>query len=188
MAKETTITQESFDALLHWLDNNREIAGQKYEKIRGRLIRIFAGRGCFEPEDLADETINRVTLKLPQIADGYIGEPILYFLRVADNIHREWLRKQKKVTNLQDHQPDQHEEPESDLEYECLESCLETLETSQREIIVEYYLKEKSAKIEHRKSLAEKLGISPSAFQVRMHRLRARLQDCVQKCVAEKKS
>lgn len=92
--KENTITQESFDTLLGWLDHNREIAGQKYEKIRQRLIRIFAGRGCFEAEELADETINRVTLKLPQFVETYIGEPALYFYGVADKIHHEWLGKQ----------------------------------------------------------------------------------------------
>ncbi|HEY0047746.1 MAG TPA: hypothetical protein VGB68_00565, partial [Pyrinomonadaceae bacterium] len=63
MDKENVINQENFDVLLNWLDRNREIAGQKYEKIRRRLIRIFLGRGCFEAEELADETINRVTRK-----------------------------------------------------------------------------------------------------------------------------
>ena len=58
MNKDWILTQESFDALLNWLDPRREEAGQKYEDIRLRLIKIFTCRGCLEPEDLADETIN----------------------------------------------------------------------------------------------------------------------------------
>jgi len=96
MSKEIVITQEGFNTLLSWLDRNRETAGQKYEKIRRRLIRIFYGRGCFEAEELADETINRVIRKLPQLLDDYAGEPALYFYGVANNIYQEWLRKQKK--------------------------------------------------------------------------------------------
>ncbi|HEY7785163.1 MAG TPA: hypothetical protein VIB00_10575, partial [Pyrinomonadaceae bacterium] len=61
MNKDWVLTQESFDALLHWLDPQRDRAGLRYEEIRRSLIKIFACRGCAEPEDLADETINRVS-------------------------------------------------------------------------------------------------------------------------------
>ena len=79
MNKDWILTQESFDALLNWLDPRREEAGQKYEDIRLRLIKIFTCRGCLEPEDLADETINRVSKKLPDIQDSYEGDPTRYF-------------------------------------------------------------------------------------------------------------
>ena len=67
MNKNWLLTKEAFDALLGWLDPNREVAGQKYEVIRRRLITIFSCRGCAEAEDLADETINRVASKLSAI-------------------------------------------------------------------------------------------------------------------------
>lgn len=190
MAKDTTITQENFDALLDWLDLNREAAGQKYEKIRQRLIRIFSCRGCFEAEELADTTINRVMLKLPQIREKYIGEPILYFYGVADKIHHEWLRQQKKTPKVELTETDNYgeSEPESDSEYECLEDCLKILSIAERELIVSYYKEEKKAKIEFRRALAVKLGISISAMQVRTCRIRANLQKCVQNCISEKKS
>jgi len=190
MAKETAITQEKFDVLLNWLDRNREAAGQKYEKIRQRLIRVLLRRGCFEAEDLADETINRVTERLPQIAASYVGEPTLYFYGVADKIYLEWLRKQKQINrHLELPATDNHPEPENETpaaEYECLESCLETLPDEQRRSVVEYYRNEKSAKIETRRVLAEKAGISVNALQVKMFRIRARLKECLQKCLAEK--
>lgn len=187
MDKENVINQENFDVLLSWLDRNREIAGQKYEKIRRRLIRIFLGRGCFEAEELADETFNRVTRKLPQVAAEYVGEPTYYFYAVANKIHLEWLRKQKKINHLPLTETDNYPaETESEAEYECLETCLETLPDSERRLIVEYYRNEKSAKIENRRQIAEKLGINVNALQVKAFRIRSRLKECLQKCIAEK--
>lgn len=178
--------------LLKWLDGNREIAGQKYEKIRQRLIRIFLGRGCSEAEALADETIDRVTHRLPQLVADYVGEPPLYFYGVANKIHLEWLRKQKKISSLllqRLPETDNHAETESETaKYECLETCLAVLPDEQRRLIVEYYRNEKSAKIETRRKLAEKDGISVNTLQVKMFRIRARLKGCLQKCIAEKSS
>jgi RNA polymerase sigma factor (sigma-70 family) len=197
MAKDNVVTQESFDVLLAWLDQtSREAAGIRYEKIRQRLIRIFLGRGCFEAEDLADETINRVVLKLPQIAENYTGEPVLYFYGVAHKIHLEWLRKQKRIKQVPfEETKNSIQEIESETgdaaaaaEYECLETCLKTLSEDHRRLIVKYYRKEKSAKIENRKGLAEELKISVNALQIKASRIRANLKECVQNCVDERNS
>lgn len=190
MAKDSLITKENFDSLLDWLDQNRESAGHKYEKIRLRLIKIFSCRGCFEAEELADSTINRVMLKMPQLSQNYIGEPTLYFYGVADNIHHEWLREQKKVKKVELVETDVHGdvEPESKGEYECLENCLKDLTTAERELIVDYYKEEKRAKIELRRKLAIKLGITVNALQVKTCRIRASLQNCVQNCMSAKNS
>ena len=67
MKKEWVITQEAFDGLLAWLDPDRDRAAHKYETVRTRLIKIFSCRGCGVADDLADETINRVTAKLSEI-------------------------------------------------------------------------------------------------------------------------
>src|ERR1043166_3680616 len=96
MKKEWVLTQEAFDALLDWLDADREVAARKYETIRLRLVKIFVCRGCADAEDLADETINRVVAKLPEIAADYVGEPAAYFYAVSQWIHQEYLRKVTK--------------------------------------------------------------------------------------------
>jgi len=188
MAKETLLTRENFDVLLQWLDPDRETAAQKYEKIRQRLIRLFIGRGCLDAEELADETINRVTYKIPQLIKTYVGDPAYYFCGVADKVHLEWLRKEKKKKNLQlqDTHYDVESDPESESEYECLETCLDALPAAHRELIVEYYKKEKRAKIEHRKNLAEKLGITITALQIKTCRIRAGLLRCVRGCIEAK--
>lgn len=191
MIEKNVITQTGFDALLNWLDGNRETAGEKYEKIRQRLIRIFVGRGCFAAEELADETMNRVILKLPQVIENYCGEPAIYFYSVANYIHREWLRKQNKTKNLPLSETDNlrakdSEFDDSESNYGCLETCLETLSANQRRLIIEYYRNEKTAKIEHRKKLANEMEISVNALQVKTYRIRTNLQKCVQNCVAGK--
>src|SRR6266550_5419038 len=93
MNKDWVLTRESFDSLLAWLDSERDEAGRKYEEIRLRLIKIFVCRGCHEPEDLADETINRVSKKLREIESTYLGNPALYFYGVANKVHLEYLRR-----------------------------------------------------------------------------------------------
>ena len=181
MKKEWFLTQEAFDALLAWLDPDREAGALKYETVRLRLIKIFACRGCSEAEDLADETINRVTSKLPEIQATYTGEPARYFYGVANKIHLEYMRR-KPVPPLPLPTTD-HEQAE--LEYACLDRCVAKLTPEHRGLVLSYYQEEKHAKIEHRKLLAARLGIAANALRIRAHRIRASLQQCVKECVQE---
>ena len=73
------ITQEQFDQLLQWLNPDRQQAAAQYEWIRRRLIKIFVSRGSYNPEELADNTINRVARKLPEIREGYVGSRRITF-------------------------------------------------------------------------------------------------------------
>src|SRR5258707_5663204 len=93
MKKEWMLSQDALDTLLAWLDADRDRAGQKYESIRLRLIKIFTCRGCHEAEELADETINRVIARVDEIASGYRGDPALYFYGVSQRILLEYARK-----------------------------------------------------------------------------------------------
>jgi DNA-directed RNA polymerase specialized sigma24 family protein len=180
MKKDWTLTQELFDALLAWLDPDREEAGRKYEEIRLRLIKIFTCGGCFDPEDMADETINRVSQKLSEIQSTYEGDPARYFYGVAKNVRLESQRP-KPI-------PEPPPKPDTDTlekEYACLEKCIEKLTQSNRELVTQYYQEEKRAKIDHRKQLAEQFGIALNALRIRAHRIRTALQQCVQSCVHE---
>lgn len=181
MKKDWILTQESFDALLVWLNPAREEAGRKYEEIRLRLIKIFTCRGCAEPEDLADETINRVSKKLKEIESTYSGDRAPYFWGVANKVHLEYLRRRPIPT------PPAHaaESEDNEKEFTCLEECLEKLTSSNRELVVQYYQEEKTAKIVHRKQLADQLGMALNALRIRAHRIRARLQECVEGCLRE---
>ena len=184
---EKVITSENFGMLLNWLDPDPESAARKYERIRERLARLFICRGCYEADELTDETINRVTIKMAVIRDGYVGEPASYFFGVADKVYLEWLRKQKKArpVELNDKVGLAEPEPDSDDEYECLEKCLKALPGSLHELIVEYYRGEKRAKIEYHKILAEKWGLTVNALQTKTCRIRAGLKKCMVDCLAD---
>lgn len=175
------LTKEAFDALLAWLDPNRELAGQKYEDIRRRLVTIFSCRGCAEPEDLADETINRVTSKLSAIKSGFVGNPTNYFYGVANKVHLEY-RRRKPVPELP---PPASYDENIEKESECLERCMQNLTVENRALLIEYYQDEKQAKINRRKRLAEHMGIAINALRIRAYRVRASLQDCVANCLQE---
>ena len=95
MKKGWVLTQGGFDALLNWLDADRERAALKYEAIRLRLIKIFTCRGCCEAEELTDETINRVVARVADIAPQYEDDPALYFYGVSHKVHLEYLRKSR---------------------------------------------------------------------------------------------
>lgn len=191
MKRDYVITQESFDGLLCWLDANREQAAQKYEKIRIRLIKIFACRGCGEADYLADETINRVTVKVDSIASSYSGDPALYFYGVAQKVHLEYLRSRPVLQEPLDsgREPRSINVTESDTdieqEYICLDRCMDQLPRESRHLVLEYYREEKRAKINRRRKLADELGIAVNALRIRAHRIRLQLQQCVQSCLQE---
>jgi DNA-directed RNA polymerase specialized sigma24 family protein len=180
--KEWDLTEEAFAKFLAWLNPDPDQAGRKYEDIRRRLIKILTCRGCNCPEDLSDETINRVIYRSQDIGESYVGDPALYFYGVAHNVYLEYLRKKP------DPQPplfgDESSRPEA--EFECFEQCIERLTPRSRELVLQYYQEEKQAKINHRKQLALQLGIPLNALRIRACRIRANLQICVLQCLQRK--
>ncbi|HEU4770317.1 MAG TPA: hypothetical protein VFS77_23325 [Pyrinomonadaceae bacterium] len=183
MKNEWDTSQGVFDKLLSWLDDDRDEAGMKYETIRRRLIKIFTCRGCSEPEDLADETINRVTQKISDIAPEYEGDPALYFYGVARYVHHEYVRAQNRVP-VQPVPVDVSDDDDERM-YECLDQCVEHLPETSRELVLRYYDADKRVKIENRGKLAEELGIAANALRIRAHRIRLLLRKCVQDCMEQ---
>jgi hypothetical protein len=173
-------TQDAFDKLLAWLNRDRDQAGKEYDDIRRRLIKIFTCRGCTVPEVLADQTIDRVTRKLPEIEGNYAGEPVRYFLGVARNIYREYIREREDALPL----PPEVTlvsvmTQEKEIVYERLTFCVEGLQPDDRGLIIDYFREDKQAKIDLRKKLANKSGITPNALRLRVHRIIANLREAV---------
>ncbi len=180
------ITSEQFDALLAWLDSDRDGAGVKYETIRSGLVRIFVSKGLDDAEDLADETINRVISRLADIQDTYCGEPARYFYGVARNIIRETVRRREitlEVTPVID-----FVDPILTTENECLKLCLDILPPAKRDLILDYYLYEGHDKIEHHKRMAKARGITEGALRGRAFQIRVGLDECVKQCVRRKEN
>lgn len=183
-----TATQDPFDDLLAWLDPDRDIAARKYETIRAGLIRIFVAKGFSDAEDLADEVITRVTRRLPEIRDDYVGEPARYFHGVARYLILEHYPRKEIALDALDMSPVSGTQPTgmSD-EYECLMLCLEFLTSAKRELILDYHIYEGHDKIEQHEIMAEELGISKGALRLRTYHIRDDLEKCVLDCVENRK-
>src|SRR5258708_35883387 len=65
------LTEEALNKLLDQLHPERSEAGEKYEKIRRKLVQFFFWERAEFPEEHADEALNRVARKLAG------GEPIV---------------------------------------------------------------------------------------------------------------
>lgn len=174
-------SQESFDALLNWLNPDRDLAAEKYETIRGGLCRIFVAKGFSDAEHLADETISRVEKRLPEIRASYVGDPASYFHGVARNLIREEYRRKEIATDVS---------PVAEIKvavqsdaFECLRRCLQFLSLMKQELILDYYVYEGHDKVENHKMMAQELSISEGALRGRAHHIRSELEKCVQQCV-----
>jgi len=176
-----TITKEPFDELLGWLDPDRDTAGQKYVVIRKGLIRIFISHGISDAEYYADETIDRVSKRLPEIRATYVGDATRYFHGVARNITLEARRKREVATDVVPERTT--EEISKDDMSECLSECLKDLPSDKRELILDYHLYQGRAKVEHHREMAAELSISEGALRTRAHHLRVSLANCVMECV-----
>lgn len=182
--RKWVLTQDAFDRLLASLGEDRESAGERYLEIRSNLIRFFQWRGSPFPEDHADETINRIAKRISEREE--IRNPASYYLGVARmlllEINRERVMQQQALSELQcslitSDQPDESEAP-----LDCLRECLQHLSSENRELILQYYSGERSAKIDSRKKLAERFGIPVNTLRMRALRIREDLQRRVENC------
>lgn len=184
------MTPEALESLLDLLGPDPEAAARKYEEIRGRLLRIFQWRGCPFPEELVDETMNRVAHKAAGGLELRADDPFRYFCGVAQMIFKEVLRenrrKQEAFAEIRRTGPPPEEE--EDPRMDCLRECLEELSPENHELMMEYYSGEGRRRIRKRKALAQRLGIAMNALRIRAYRLRARLESCMLECAGRNES
>jgi RNA polymerase sigma factor (sigma-70 family) len=175
---------ENFEALLNWLDPDRERAGEMYETIRQQLIKMFAWSQCQDPDDLADETIDRVMRRVREIRQSYSGDPRLYFFGVAKNILHEARRKPRNWPLDETEIMFQTETDEnSEQLYECLDKCMLKLPPDRRALLLSYYQGSKRAKIDARRELAAKFDLRPAALRMVVYRTLNKLETCIQECM-----
>jgi DNA-directed RNA polymerase specialized sigma24 family protein len=176
------LTEEALNKLLDQLHLKRSEAGEKYEKIRRKLIQFFCWERAEFPEEHADEALNRVARKL------VAGEPIVdverYIYGVARMISHEvdhQRRRHKAAIQEMKHAPAAQIDAEEVVLAAVLWDCLLTLPPDTRAFILRYYEGDKQARIRNRQAMSEELGIPLNALRNRALRLRERLEDCVDK-------
>ena len=183
------LSQFVFERLLVWLDDGTESHGERYLEMRRRLVSYFDRRNRPAADELADETLNRVARTLEQTGEIAIRPPARYCYVLARFVLLEDLRRERRhvgfdETRLSIDVRASVAEPTEDLELrlDCLDRCLEQLKPEQRMLIVDYYRDSRRQKIERRRELAERLGISMNALAIRACRIRDALLTCLEGC------
>jgi len=173
------LTEEALAKFLACLDPDPARAGEKYEALREALVKFLDWRGALFPDELVDETFNRVTRKLEE------GETIRDMPTYCHGVARlVFLQSREhpgnKRVGLEDLSMVAIPAPDvTDVRRECLNHCLRQLPAENRELIIEYYRKEGQRKIDHRVAMAERLGIPLNALWSRVQRIRDKLERCV---------
>jgi DNA-directed RNA polymerase specialized sigma24 family protein len=183
-------THGAFHRLLAWLDEEADSGGQRYVEIRRRLVLYFDRKNCRSPDELADETLNRVTRRLEEEGAIITDAPAHYCYIVARFVLLESFRDLQREETLDNRaclavDPRLREdEPGKERQIECLERCMTKLEPANRDLIVSYYHGEQRIKIENRRAMAARLGVSINALSIRACRIRDRLEVCMRNCLS----
>lgn len=177
---------DPFEFFLSWLNPDRDAAEKKFKELRRRLITVFDLRGCPVSEDVVEEAVLRFVRRLPSMADSFKdNDPTSYLYVTAHRLHLEYIERQFEplpddISELP--QADASAGVEEERLHECLDRCLEGIEGEERRMLLDYYRHDKRAKIDLRKALARRMGISGNALRIRIYHLRNSLQSCIEEC------
>lgn len=160
--------------------------------MRRRLALYFQRKRCLTPDDLADETLNRVTRRLEEEGRITDGPPARYCYIVAKFVLLEHLRdpevSRTQEVDIRERTRDAVAEPGGSAAAErlarCLDRCLSALDPGERTLILDYYRPDQPVRIERRRHLAASLQLTANALAIRACRIRDKLERCVSACRA----
>jgi RNA polymerase sigma factor (sigma-70 family) len=176
----TELNLELFDFFLTWLNSDRDLAAKKYEELRAHLISYLNRRQCVESEKLADDALTIFMRRLPHLLNK-INDPLPYLLVVTRNLYIDYIttRHLSLPENIADLPLVEDEVEEEEQVFEYLDECLQQLSDEERELFLDYFRWEKQEKIDFRKELSERLGISRNALRLRIYQIKAQLRLCI---------
>lgn len=178
MSKE--VTREKFANFLAWLSPGGGDGGEAYEKLRFCLFTFFAQRRCPFPDELADETINRVIVKS---SEERIENKLAYCYGVARNVYRESLRRDRGRIDIEEVSLAAREPEGESFPGECLDKCLAELPDESRNLILEYFSEVRMEKIKLHRHLSESLATTQTALRMRVMRIKLKLKACLRECM-----
>lgn len=179
MAKN--LTAESYSLLLKTFSSDEEAAANAHAKLRDSLVRFFQIKGDSDPDEAADETLDRVAVKLSE--NVLIEDLTKYSFGVARFVFLERLRKTNKEKKAFENYLAENERQKFDEEtddFSPFRECFESLAGDDKSILQKYFDDLPHAELnENRQKLTDKLGISLNNLRLKIFRLRRRLEDCV---------
>lgn len=164
------LNQQQWEALLAALDVDRDIAGQKYEDLRRRLMNLFSWEQQERADELADAVLDRLARRLIERVE--IPHIDRFAFGIARLLVQEESRKRRQRDRAIREIYREGAEKDDEAAFRELQLCLECLAPDRRELIESYYAGDRSA-------LAHKLGISLNTLRNRAMRVREQLFLCM---------
>ena len=183
------LTEPAFRRLPGWLDGGVDSHGETYLDAATAHC-LLRSAECASPDELADDTLNRVASTLEQSGKLPSHHPRATATWLRGSYFSRTPRASPRIQrgggptacdqSRDDGEADTSAIREQRLEY--LDRCLNALDPAQRDLIVEYYRGIGREKIDRRRGLAARLGITMNALSSRASRIRDLLERCVAKC------
>jgi DNA-directed RNA polymerase specialized sigma24 family protein len=181
MTRATRPADAPLTRLLQRLGETPDAAGEAYESLRRLLYRYFEVRGCRDASVLSDEVFDRMSRRL---ADGVeIADIGAYAHGIARLVLLE--ARRRPVDGTLDAEPAAEVDDDQqarEATAACLDRCLARLGATTRAEVLAYYAAEGRQRIDGRRQLAVRLGVSATALRLRMLRVRLTLERCVDAC------
>lgn len=190
-----TLTPLAFARLLEWLDDGVNSHGKRYLEMRQRLVSYFERRNRPDADALADETLNRISRTLEQSGAIATRPPARYCYVIARFVLLEELRRNRRHVPLDEPRIIEASRARStsvdesnerlilrERSLDCLHRCLGQLKPEQRALAMEYYRDARRQRIDRRRDLAKRLGITMNALAIRAYRIRDALLTCLGGC------
>jgi hypothetical protein len=114
---------------------------------------------------------------VPQVADGWVGDPAYYFWAVAKKI----ILEASKPTPFVLPPPPPPEPEELEREDQCLERCLGRLPQGDCDLILQYV----SGNKHQRQEQARRLDVSANALRIRVCHIKKIIRPCVESCLGQ---
>ena len=175
------LTREGLEQLLRALGPDPEAAASRYEKLRERLTFYFARRDHNLAESLADEVLDRLAIRLSSGEPIEVPESYAYGIArlVAQEEGRRSIREAEANRNYTRNISTPADTPDEAEMQQAMEACLSLQSEEDRQLLIDYYTSRGRALIDHRRRLAESLGMTPNAFRKRVFRLRRAIESCM---------
>lgn len=182
--REDGLAATAWSELLAFLARGGRDGGAVYEELRQRLQFYFEWKGCADAPALVDDTMNRIAAKLASGEQIHTDEPRRYAFGVARFVYLEAVKRgalhvadDRRAGVAAGAETDEPVQREARLA--ALEACLGQLPPHTQQLLLRYHEDDGRQRIDHRKRLADELGIALNALRIRVHRIRAQIEACV---------
>lgn len=183
MKDRADLGQLEFNALLNQLSADRQEAGTRYERIRRGLLIYFSNKGCADPAELTDTTLDRVAARLDAF-DGEKSRIESFIYGFARNIVMESKRSANRHLPLNGNEAfEDSSNHDETFDMSCLKTCLSKLDAGDREMILKYHtVTDGKKKADARQKMIDELNVTPAAFYTKISRIKVRLRKCLEEC------